>query len=100
MNVVSLTVTMTQRISLVTQVSNMSSAEAANFLAMCSGGVGVVEFFLNPLAGKISDAYGRKVFIMQSPLVSAVLKALVFLFPSKFSIGVERMVSGACTTIG
>jgi len=100
LNVASLTVTMTQRISLVTQVSNMSSAEAANFLAMCSGGVGVVEFFLNPLAGKLSDAYGRKPFILQSPLVSAVLKAMVFLAPSKLTIGIERLVSGALTTIG
>eukprot|EP00747_Dinoflagellata_sp_TGD_P165468 gnl/TRDRNA2_/TRDRNA2_186772_c0_seq1.p1 gnl/TRDRNA2_/TRDRNA2_186772_c0~~gnl/TRDRNA2_/TRDRNA2_186772_c0_seq1.p1 ORF type:complete len:453 (-),score=73.36 gnl/TRDRNA2_/TRDRNA2_186772_c0_seq1:93-1451(-) len=100
LNVASLTVTMTQRISLVTQVTKMSSAEAASFLAMCSGGVGVVEFFLNPLAGKLSDAYGRKVFIMQSPLVSAVLKAFVFLYPSKLSIGVERLLSGALTTIG
>lgn len=37
---------------------------------------------------------------MQSPAVSALLKTLVFMFPSQVTIALERCLSGACTTIG
>eukprot|EP00662_Eupelagonemidae_sp_cell21_P000646 gene646-1916_t len=63
-NVASLTIVMTQRVSLLRKVTGLAAAEAAAMLAMFSSGVGCVEFLLNPLAGKLSDANGRKPFLM------------------------------------
>merc|ERR1719223_2568720 len=91
---------MTQRISLLQQCSGLAATEAAALLAFFSTGVGMVEFLMNPLAGKLSDAYGRRNFLVQSPLVSALLKGLVFAMPSKATMALERCISGACTTIG
>jgi MFS family permease len=100
LNVAGLCVTLVQRVSVMTQRGGLTPAEAAEKLAVFSSGVGALEFLLNPIAGKLSDAIGRKMFLMQAPAVSALLKALVFLRPSIFTVGLERCVAGACTTIG
>lgn len=89
LNVFSLTVVMTQRIMLLRQATGLNPADAAALLASISSGVGAVEFALNPIAGKASDAYGRRPFLLQSPAMSALLKSLVFLYPSSTTIGLE-----------
>jgi len=99
LNVAGLTVALVARVSLLRESGQMSAADAAQLLATFSSGVGALEFALNPLAGKLSDTYGRKPFLMQAPLVSVILKTLVVLRPSTLTIAIER-ISGACTTIG
>lgn len=99
LNVAGLCVALIARVS-VLQQRGLSGARAAELLALLSSGVGAVEFLLNPITGKLSDAYGRKAFLMQAPLVSAILKLFVFLRPSALTIGLERVLSGAATTIG
>lgn len=99
LNVAGLTVALVARISVLRETGQMTAAEAAQLLASFSSGVGALEFCLNPLAGKLSDTYGRKLFLMQAPLVSVILKTAVFLKPSTLTIAAER-ISGACTTIG
>lgn len=100
LNVASLCIGIVPRVSIVQETGGLSAAGAAKLLALYASGVGVVEFLLNPISGRLSDACGRKVFLMQAPAVSALLKYLVYLRPSKFSVGLERCVAGACTTIG
>lgn len=100
LNVLSLCVALVARVSVLQQAGGLSGAAAAQLLALFSSGVGAVEFLLNPITGKLSDAYGRKIFLMQAPAVSAFMKLLVFLKPAKITIALERCLAGACTTIG
>ena len=72
---------LTARATLLSQVSGGSKVAAAQMLAVFSSGVGVAEFLLNPVMGRLSDLYGRKVFLMQSPAVSILMKVMVFLHP-------------------
>jgi hypothetical protein len=47
-----------------------------------------------------SRSSGRKVFLLQSPVVSIVLKLAVYMRPSIMTVVLERVVCGACTAIG
>lgn len=100
LNVAGLCVSLIARISVLKEASGKSAADAAQLLALFSSGVGAIEFLLNPITGKLSDAYGRKPFLMQAPAMSCVLKLLVYLKPSTITVGLERCLAGACTTIG
>lgn len=64
-----------------------------------SAGVGLLEFFLNATVGRLSDAFGRRLFLFASPVVNLVLKAAVFATQSPFMLAAERVVNGAITTI-
>ena len=44
-----------------------------------SAGVGILEFLLNATVGRLSDAFGRRLFLFASPIVNLALKAGVFL---------------------
>jgi len=99
-NVCGLCIPLTARPSLLVQVSGLSSARSAQLLATFSALTGLVEFLLNPLAGKLSDAWGRKQFLVQAPAVSCIFRTLVCIKPCKLTIALERCVAGACITIG
>ena len=71
----------------------------AETLSMLAGGVGLTEYLLNPAIGRLSDAYGRKPFLLLGPLANLILKGNVALNPSVRAIIVERIVSGALTTM-
>lgn len=43
--------------------------------------------------------YGRKPFLLFSPTVNCILKAMVAMNPSLMMIGIERVVDGAITTL-
>mmetsp|Transcript_130088 Transcript_130088/g.277910 ORF Transcript_130088/g.277910 Transcript_130088/m.277910 type:complete len:437 (-) Transcript_130088:199-1509(-) len=100
LNVANLCVVLTARPVLLGGVSGLSTAAAAQMLALFSSGTGLVEFLMNPIAGKLSDAMGRRAFLLQAPAVSCLTKLLVLVRPSQLSIALERIFSGACTTIG
>eukprot|EP00041_Stephanoeca_diplocostata_P016254 m.319579 g.319579 ORF g.319579 m.319579 type:complete len:494 (-) comp20305_c0_seq14:445-1926(-) len=99
LNVSALVSVLVARPQLLALVQNTDSLAAAQTLATMTAGVGLSEFFLNPIVGRLSDAWGRKGFMLQSPVMSVVLKTLVFLKPSLGTIVLERCLGGACSTI-
>jgi MFS family permease len=83
---------------ILSQVKNDPS-KMARVLTLYSSLVGALEFFLNPTAGRLSDQYGRKPFLLLSPIINMILKAGVAMNPSLFMIALERIVDGAITTL-
>ena len=81
-------------------VTDLKAADAAGFLSFCSASTAFFEFLLNPIAGKLSDGWGRKVFLLQAPVVSTIMRSLVCMYPSKVTIAAERVLTGATMTIG
>jgi MFS family permease len=76
-------------------------AKAASWIAYMSGGAGLFEFFVNPALGRLSDKYGRKPFILLSPIVNFILKFAVYAtdgasFPL---LALERVIGGSITTV-
>jgi MFS family permease len=82
------------------QCAGDTAAMAAR-LSSWSAGVGVLEFLLNPMAGKLSDSYGRRFFLLASPVINLVLKAAVAATAGRslLALMLERVVNGAVTTL-
>lgn len=78
MNIVGICVVLQGRPALVLANSAGNTAAMAQSLANMSAGVGILEFLLNATAGKLSDTYGRRMFLMASPIVNFIMKAGVF----------------------
>jgi DHA1 family tetracycline resistance protein-like MFS transporter len=76
-------------------------AKAAAWIAYMSGGAGAFEFFVNPALGRLSDKYGRRPFILLSPIVNFILKFAVYATDGRmFSlVALERIVGGSITTV-
>lgn len=100
MNVCSTCIVLTARTALLMDVTDLKAADAAGFLSLCSASTAFFEFLLNPIAGKLSDGWGRKVFLLQAPVVSTIMRSLVCMYPSKVTIAAERVLTGATMTIG
>ena len=100
LNVGAICTVLTARTTVLSTVLGGSQLQSAKTLAYLSSGVGMIEFIINPIIGKLSDAYGRKAFIAQAPFISILLKLLVFFKPSLATIALERCLGGATTTLG
>jgi MFS family permease len=88
------------RLKLFIEVSHGSNpVECAQTMAYLSGATAMLEFFVNPIAGAFSDAWGRRTFLLLSPAVNSFLKLAVAVAPSPFLMSVERVVGGACGTL-
>mmetsp|Transcript_31625 Transcript_31625/g.72338 ORF Transcript_31625/g.72338 Transcript_31625/m.72338 type:complete len:363 (+) Transcript_31625:37-1125(+) len=55
----------------------------------------LVEFVLNPVFANLSDAYGRKVFLLLAPAATIVMRGAVARFPGVTTVGAGRVVTGA-----
>ena len=44
-----------------------NASEVARIMSYMSAGVGALELLLNPMAGQLSDKYGRRNFLLLSP---------------------------------
>mmetsp|Transcript_25485 Transcript_25485/g.65546 ORF Transcript_25485/g.65546 Transcript_25485/m.65546 type:complete len:376 (-) Transcript_25485:140-1267(-) len=55
----------------------------------------LVEFVLNPVFANLSDAYGRKVFLLLAPASTIVMRGAVARFPGVTTVGAGRIVTGA-----
>jgi MFS family permease len=100
LNVGAIVTVLTARATVLSQVLGGNPLKSAKMLAYLSSGVGLIEFIINPIVGKLSDAFGRKMFIAQAPAFSILLKLLVFFKPSLSTIALERCLGGATTTLG
>jgi MFS family permease len=77
MNVAGICLLLQGRPEMVLRNSGGNLDKMAGMLSLMSSGVGVLEFLLNPTAGRLSDRYGRKPFLLASPVINAVLKMTV-----------------------
>merc|ERR1719272_91478 len=79
--------------------SGFDIRQIAQVLASWTSSVGIVEFIISPTVGRLSDQYGRKMFLMTGPMISVVLKLNAYFNPSLNSLMLQRVVSGATTTV-
>jgi len=100
LNVTNLAMLAAGRLPLLQEHGGLSVPECGVAMALFSSLTSLLEFLLNPLAGMISDAAGRRLVILQAPAVSILSKVIVFLRPSYYTIAMERILSGCTTTIG
>ena len=84
---------------LVLDIYNKNAQSAAAKLAQLGSLGGVMEFAFNPLIGRLSDKFGRKPFLMLSPIVCCLLRLSVYLNPTNLTvITIERMFSVSVVT--
>ena len=65
-------------------------SEVARILSYMSAGVGALELLLNPMAGQLSDKYGRRNFLLLSPIINFFNKLYVAFNPSLAALAWER----------
>jgi MFS family permease len=69
-------------------------------LATSSTAAGLLQFLLNPSLGKLSDTYGRKLFMMIGPYFNVLSNAMIALFPSSFwNFAFFRTLDDVVTTL-
>ena len=74
-------------------------SQVAWYLSTWTSVTAAIEFCLNPTLGKLSDAYGRKPFMVIAPYAAIILKTWVLMAPSVFSLTVERIVCDGLRTM-
>eukprot|EP01052_Picozoa_sp_SAG31_P071342 SAG31_NODE_30261_length_383_cov_1.073944_1_plen_102_part_01 len=74
-NIVGICIILQGRPMLVLKNCNGDNVAMASLLSNMSAGVGLLEFLLNPICGRLADSFGRLRFIYASPLVNCLLKA-------------------------
>lgn len=102
LNLVVLVAPFQSRTQYILKLAGGDAAKCGAWTAYMSAAAGLVEFFLNPVLGRLSDKVGRKVFLMLSPFVNFVLKLAVALTDgnSLTLVALERVLAGAITTVG
>lgn len=83
------------RAPMVLKIKKGDAAATARAMGLMSTCAGIIELVLNPVLGKLSDAYGRKPFLLLAPTVNCVLHTLVAAFPGALAMQfIDRMISG------
>jgi MFS family permease len=67
---------------------------AGKSMALASSLSGLMEFMLNPLVGKASDAYGRQKFFLIGPAFNAIASLFVYMSPESLPILFMARVMG------
>jgi len=93
------TLCVTTRPNVLLEMLKGDAQRTGQMLSTWAGGIGAVEYLLNPTVGRLSDAYGRKPFLLLGPLANLLLKGNMALNPSINNLMLERIVSGALTTM-
>ena len=74
---------------------NNDIGKVAMMMSTMSSSAGAFEFLINPVLGKLSDAMGRKYFMLLGPLINIVGYLLVLLRPSIATVYIQRVVGVA-----
>ena len=72
--------TFSSRTTLLQQLVKNDSARMVNILSTWASTIGAAEFLLNPTMGRLSDYYGRKTFMLMSPVACVILKTINFFY--------------------
>jgi len=92
----SVTTVVPTRAPMVLKIKKGDAAATARAMGMMSGCAAIIELFVNPVLGKLSDQHGRKPFMMLAPIVNAILHSGVAVFPGSLATQfIDRMISGA-----
>jgi len=92
----SVTMIVPTRAPMVLAIKNGDIAATARSMGIMSSCAAIVELFVNPVLGRMSDQYGRRPFMMVAPLVNAFLHSMVALMPTNMTMMfVDRMISGS-----
>eukprot|EP00404_Azadinium_spinosum_P034231 CAMPEP_0180645278 /NCGR_PEP_ID=MMETSP1037_2-20121125/48895_1 /TAXON_ID=632150 /ORGANISM="Azadinium spinosum, Strain 3D9" /LENGTH=388 /DNA_ID=CAMNT_0022669107 /DNA_START=37 /DNA_END=1203 /DNA_ORIENTATION=+ len=84
------------RAPMILKIKNGDAALTAKTMGLMSTFAALIELFVNPVLGKLSDQCGRKPFLMLAPIVNCILHGLVAAFPSSLPMQfVDRMISGS-----
>ena len=86
------------RASLVLKFSGGESAAAAKVIGLMATAGSLVEFVFGPCFGRLSDRYGRYIFLLVGPLGTIVCDGLVFCVPSLPVIIASKVVSTLTVT--
>ena len=89
----------TSRGILLQEVLGGDYSKVAGYMSTWTGVTALIEFCLNPTLGKLSDAYGRKTFMVIAPYAALVLKTIVLMFPSVSTLTLERIVCDGLRTM-
>ena len=71
---------------------------AARVLGLMSSAGSLLEFIFGPCFGRLSDRYGRMVFLLVGPVGTILCDGMVFLFPSQPVLIVGKVVSTLTVT--
>jgi len=99
-------VTIQAEAALFQQIFAGNAAEAAKMMGTAQSLVGLCEFLLNPIAGALSDAHGRRLFTMIAPMYATIGNLTVSTFPFAMLPGgvplvmVNRAINNTLLTIG
>jgi MFS family permease len=86
------------RASLTLIFNGGDSAAAARVIALMATSGSMVEFVFGPCFGRLSDRYGRLLFLLVGPLGTVIFDGLVFLFPSQPVLILGKIVSTLTVT--
>lgn len=101
LNQIALMTPYTQRTNMLFRLPqfNGDPAQVAKFGATLSAFNAGSVILLQSIAGKASDAFGRKMFLAMGPVVNIMLKTLVFMSPTISNIVLERIVGASLSTV-
>mmetsp|Transcript_50473 Transcript_50473/g.156217 ORF Transcript_50473/g.156217 Transcript_50473/m.156217 type:complete len:499 (+) Transcript_50473:122-1618(+) len=84
------------RAPMVLAIKNGDAPGTARTMGLMSSCAAVIELFVNPIFGRLSDKYGRKPFLLLAPVIDAALHLLVAAFPRALRVTfVDRMITGS-----
>ena len=69
------------------------------YMSTWTGVTAALEFIVNPTIGQLSDAYGRKAFLLLAPYANIVLKTLVIARPRIWTLTLERLICDGLRTL-
>lgn len=90
--------TFSSRTTLLQELVKNDSARMVNILSAWASTIGAAEFLLNPTMGRLSDYYGRKPFMLMSPVACVVLKTWCALNPSVLALSLEKVICDGLRT--
>eukprot|EP00729_Bicosta_minor_P006370 gene6370-4414_t len=98
-NLMSSILTWNTRSTILLKLLKGDSKKLAKYLAGWTLAIGAGEFLLNPTVGKLSDAIGRKPFMLLSPIMNIVMKTMVALNPSIWTLSLEKVFCDGLRTM-
>eukprot|EP00405_Crypthecodinium_cohnii_P021280 CAMPEP_0206470366 /NCGR_PEP_ID=MMETSP0324_2-20121206/30886_1 /ASSEMBLY_ACC=CAM_ASM_000836 /TAXON_ID=2866 /ORGANISM="Crypthecodinium cohnii, Strain Seligo" /LENGTH=413 /DNA_ID=CAMNT_0053944409 /DNA_START=108 /DNA_END=1349 /DNA_ORIENTATION=+ len=84
------------RAPMILHIKGGDAAAAAKVMGAMASASAVLELFMNPVFGRLSDKFGRKPFLLLSPLIDSFLHALVGLMPYNLPVQfIDKVISGS-----
>lgn len=101
MNIFSSLVVSTSRLHLLKQLRPLATTSELNATTTTwQATITAIEFLFQPTFGKLSDAIGRKQFLLIAPLANLVLKTWMALAPSTLALSMEAVIGDGLRVLG